>query len=108
MTPNGGQGRQSAITGSQVWRAGGGGAGQGSPAGGSPGQDGCGNGPQPGQANTGGGAGGGNNGGSAANGGSGVIILRHTKGPGDASGGTKTTDGSATIHTFTSSGTFTA
>ena len=41
-------------------------------------------------------------------GGSGIVILRHTKGPGDSSGGSKTTSGGATIHTFTSSGTFTA
>ena len=108
MTPNAGQGRQSAITGSQVYRSGGGGAGQGQPAGGTPGQGGGGSGSQPGQANTGGGAGGGNNGGSSASGGSGVVILRYSKGPGDASGGTKTTDGSDTIHTFNNSGTFTA
>ena len=59
-----------------------------------------------GSANTGGGGGGylysGNGGGS---GGSGIVIIRY-KGPQKATGGTVTTVGSETVHTFTSSGTF--
>ena len=59
-----------------------------------------------GSANTGGGGGGylysGNGGGS---GGSGIVIIRY-KGPQKATGGTVTTVGTETVHTFTSSGTF--
>ena len=59
-----------------------------------------------GSANTGGGGGGylfsGNGGGS---GGSGIVIIRY-KGPQKATGGTITTVGTETVHTFTSSGTF--
>ena len=59
-----------------------------------------------GSANTGGGGGGylysGHGGGS---GGSGIVIIRY-KGPQKATGGTITTVGTETVHTFTSSGTF--
>lgn len=57
----------------------------------------------PGVANRGGGGGGGADGGP---GGSGVFIIRYL-GPAQATGGTITTVGLYTVHTFTSSGTFT-
>jgi hypothetical protein len=60
---------------------------------------------QPGQANTGGG-GGGSRDQAGALGGSGVVIVRYP-GPQKATGGTITQVGGYTIHTFTSSGTFT-
>ena len=70
-----------------------------------------------GSANTGGGGGGGGSGGNpqwAAPGGSGVVVLRYLtadlttlSSSAVTSGGTKTTSGNYTIHTFTSSGTFT-
>ena len=58
--------------------------------------------------NGGAGTGGGPRG--AADGGSGIVIIRYTTAdaPSSASGGTKTTSGSDTIHTFTGPGTFTA
>jgi hypothetical protein len=68
-----------------------------------------GTGPIAGTANTGGGGGGGtgnNSGGGGASGGSGVVIVRYPTGTVTATGGTITTSGSDTIHTFTSSGTF--
>jgi hypothetical protein len=60
-------------------------------------------------ANTGGGGGGGTRAGSenGAAGGSGVVILRYV-GAQRGTGGTVTSAGGYTIHTFTSSGTFTA
>jgi hypothetical protein len=60
---------------------------------------------QPGEANTGGG-GGGSRDQAGAVGGSGVVIVRYP-GPQKATGGTITQVGGYTIHTFTSSGTFT-
>lgn len=65
-----------------------------------------------GTANTGGGGGGGGGytnvvGGQGANGGSGVVIVRYP-GAQRGSGGTVTSSGGYTYHTFTSSGTFTA
>ena len=61
-------------------------------------------------ANSGNGGGGTGSSRSAANGGSGIVIIRYTTAdaPPGASGGTKTTSGSDTIHTFTGPGTFTA
>ena len=59
-------------------------------------------------ANTGGGGGGGshyNSNNKGGDGGSGIVIIRY-KGPQKATGGTVTTVGSDTVHTFTSSGTF--
>ena len=59
-------------------------------------------------ANTGGGGGGGshyNSNNKGGDGGSGIVIIRY-KGPQKATGGTVTTVGSETVHTFTSSGTF--
>lgn len=64
-------------------------------------------------ANTGGGGGGGGrtygagSGGNGGNGGSGIVIVRYL-GTQKATGGTVTTSGGYTYHTFTSSGTFTA
>lgn len=56
--------------------------------------------------NTGSGGGGGNGGGgNSGAGGSGIVIIRY-KGPVKATGGTITSVGGYTIHTFTSSGTF--
>jgi hypothetical protein len=60
-------------------------------------------------ANTGGGGGGGshyNSNNKGGNGGSGIVIVRYS-GPQKATGGTITTVAGYTIHTFTSSGTFT-
>jgi hypothetical protein len=59
-----------------------------------------------GSANTGGG-GGGNTDGTQTSGGSGIVIIRYVTGTVTATGGTVTTVGSDTVHTFTSSGTFT-
>jgi hypothetical protein len=118
----GGVGLSSDISGATVFYAGGGGGGSGNPAssygtskGGAGGNGGGGQGGQlttggAGTANRGGGGGGGGfnafdfNGGS---GGSGVVILRY---PGSQRGigGTVTSVGGFTIHTFATSGTFTA
>jgi hypothetical protein len=59
-----------------------------------------------GTANTGGGGGGGNSG-TGGTGGSGVIIISYA-GSQRGIGGTVTSSGNNTIHTFTSSGTYTA
>lgn len=106
---NGGNGIASSITGSSVTRAGGGGGasttgGTGGTGGGGAGSSGAGPGGS-GTANTGSGGGGAisNNGG---NGGSGVVIIRYKTSDYTATGGTATTDGSYTIRTFNSSGTF--
>jgi hypothetical protein len=62
----------------------------------------------PGTANTGGGGGGGGyNAVPGGAGGSGIVILRYL-GSQKGTGGTVTSSGGYTIHTFTSSGTFTA
>ena len=102
----GGAGRTSTINGSPVARAGGGGKGSGGASGaGSGGSGGGASGNSAASANTGGGGGGGQGNGQAGNsGGSGIVILR----PADSSGGTKTTSGTDTIHTFTGDGTYTA
>lgn len=109
----GGDGVSSSITGSAVFRAGGGGGGQagGSNAGGDGGggagnQNGAGT---AGTANTGGGGGGARNagGGGGGAGGSGIVILRYA-GSQRGTGGTVTSSGGYTIHTFTSSGTYIA
>ncbi len=128
---NGGNGLASTITGTSVTRAGGGGGGAGSTSGsiggtGGTGGGGAGGRPVPptlstaGAVNTGGGGGGGSYGDGTsfgafsapgplpgANGGSGIVILRYL-GSQRGSGGTVTSSGGYTIHTFTSSGTFTA
>ena len=59
-----------------------------------------------GSANTGGGGGGGGEGPAGGNGGSGIVIVRYP-GPQKAIGGTVTSVGGDTIHTFTTSGNFT-
>jgi hypothetical protein len=61
-----------------------------------------------GTANTGGGGGGaGGSSGDGGAGGSGIVIIRYL-GPQLGTGGTVTSAGGYTIHTFTSSGTYTA
>ena len=110
---NGGSGLQYAISGTSTWYAGGGGggayggasytAGIGGLGGGGNGGNGT-NGTS-GTPNTGGG--GGSNGTTSAGlaGGSGIVIIRYL-GPQTATGGTITSIGGYTIHTFTSTGTF--
>ena len=113
----GGNGKASSITGSTVTRAGGGGGGShnsgtaslgGSGGGGNGGYN-SGN-PTDGTANTGGGGGGQDwfsVGTTAGGGGSGVVILSYTTTDfGTCTGGTKTTNGSKTVHTFTSNDNF--
>ena len=105
----GGAGVASSITGSSVTRGGGGGGGGNN--GGAGGSGGGGAGVNPGTggagtANTGGG-GGGSNGGTGGAGGSGIVIIRYL-GAQRGTGGTVTSAGGYTIHTFTSSGTYTA
>ena len=118
----GGNGLASSISGSSVTYAGGGGAaGAGGPSlnyGGAGGTGGGGAGGRgnsdaggaiagtPGTANRGGGGGGGTTSNGAA-GGSGIVIISYS-GNQRGSGGTVTTSGGYTIHTFTSSGTYTA
>lgn len=117
-TANGGAGVSSAYSGSSVGYGGGGGGGQAQGYGNSTalGQDGGGNGSfgssgaaTSGTANRGGGGGGG----ASVNvitsgaGGSGVVIIRYI-GAQRGTGGTVTASGGYTIHTFTSSGTYTA
>ena len=120
---NGGNGTSSSISGTLVTYAGGGGGGtrSGSGVGGTGGSGGGGNGGTTdlsrssthGGTNTGGGGGAGGHDGSGAgavqsgsNGGSGIVIVRY---PGSqrATGGTITSVAGHTIHTFTTSGTFT-
>jgi hypothetical protein len=105
---NGGAGTASSITGSSVTYAGGGGGGgyNGSTAG-TGGAGGGGNGASSGAgasgtANRGGGGGGGANGGNGGSGGSGVVIVSYSGGQ-RYTGGTVTSSGGNTIHTFTSS-----
>lgn len=109
----GGVGLQYSISGTATYYAGGGGGGGsgvirsgGSGGGGSSGTSGdAGN----GTVNTGGGGGGGYDyaTGEGGNGGSGVLILRYS-GSQRGTGGTVTSSGGYTVHTFTSNGTFTA
>jgi hypothetical protein len=120
----GGSGSASSINGTSVTRAGGGGAGanrSGTPSfqAGAGGSGGGGAGgvrddatvvvaATAGSVNTGGGGGGdGVGNGAGAAGGSGVVIIRYLGGQ-RGTGGTVTSAGGFTIHTFTSSGTFTA
>ena len=115
----GGAGVSSSITGSAVTRAGGGGGG--GAASSTRGVGGSGGGGDGGNSNTNGTSGTANTGGgggalgacnatgtkSAGSGGSGVVILRYL-GAQRGTGGTVTSSGGYTIHTFTSSGTYTA
>ena len=113
---NGGIGLAFSISGVTRYYSGGGGAGYGNNVGGGiGGLGGGGNGGvlsgengTPGASNTGGGGGGGGAGGTAGSaGGSGVVIVRYP-GPQKATGGNTITNVNGyTIHTFTSSGTFT-
>lgn len=107
----GGAGTASSISGSSVNYSGGGGgsgvtAGAGGAGGGGAGGTTTGT---AGTANTGGGGGGGFSTGSSAGGagGSGIVIISYV-GAQRGTGGTVTTSGGSTIHTFTSSGTYTA
>ena len=114
----GGVGLAYSISGSSTYYAGGGGGStQSGGTGGAGGNGGGGAGgtstnsyiPTAGTANRGGGGGAGGYGGSTingANGGSGVVIIRYAGGQ-KGSGGTVTSSGGYTIHTFTSSGTYT-
>jgi hypothetical protein len=115
---NGGAGKSNSISGSAVYYAGGGGGGgsQGDSLPPGNGVNGGGNGGVgatggAGTANTGGGGGGGGanggTGGPGGAGGSGVVIISYPTGTLTATGGTITTSGGNTIHTFTSSGTWT-
>jgi hypothetical protein len=112
QTNNGGSGAQSSITGTATYYAGGGGGGNrdGGP-GGSGGAGGGGNGTSAGTANTGGGGGGGPSA-SGQSGGSGVCIISYPSASQRATGGTVTTYTSGGqvywVHTFTTSGTFSA
>jgi hypothetical protein len=118
---NGGAGLASSITGSSVTRAGGGGGGtydggtggSGGTGGGGAGKASAGNGTN-GTVNTGGGGGGGGanstTGGAGGSGGSGIVILRMLTSnySGTTTGSpTITTDGSYTVLTYTSSGSYT-
>jgi hypothetical protein len=118
----GGPGVFSSITGSSIQRGGGGGGGADEtfnylPGIGGLGGGGAGGTPMfsagtSGTANTGGGGGGGTQS-AGGNGGSGIVVLRYKTDGSDGidaastTGGTKTTSGIYTVHTFTSSGTFT-
>jgi hypothetical protein len=108
----GGAGTSSSISGSAVTRAGGGGgAAQSTYTGGAGGAGGGGAGVTgadgtAGTANTGGGGGGGWQGQVGGIGGSGVVIISYL-GAQRGTGGTITSSGGYTIHTFTTSGTFT-
>jgi hypothetical protein len=101
-------GLASSITGTSVFRGGGGaGASTGTP--GTGGNGGGGDQSTAGTANTGGGGGGasGDVGATGAAGGSGVVIISYL-GPQRATGGTVTSSGGYTIHTFNSSGSYVA
>lgn len=110
----GGIGKASSISGASVTYAGGGGGGGVGSTGGTGGTGGGGAGTDggtatSGTANTGGGGGGAGALGSSGAGGSGICIISYvTPALDNGSGGTITHSGGNTIHTFTSSGTFTA
>lgn len=111
---NGGNGVASTITGASVTYGGGGGGGgagnngSGGSGGGGAGSTGAASGTA-GTANTGGGGGGAsyNTASTGGDGGSGVVIISYPTGSLTATGGSITTSGGNTIHTFNSSGTFT-
>jgi len=118
VSGTGGDGVTNSISGSGVCYAGGGSGGRWANVVNGVGLPGCGggaggNGGGPhtggnGTANTGGGGGGGSDGvGNGGAGGSGVVIISYPTGTINAAGGTVTSVGGNTIHTFTSSGTFT-
>jgi hypothetical protein len=106
----GGVGIASSINGTSTYRAGGGGGGGDNASG--PGGNGGGGAGSTGAAtngttNTGGGGGGSIFNNTSGTGGSGIVILRYL-GAQRGTGGTVSTAGSYTVHTFTGSGTFTA
>jgi hypothetical protein len=110
---NGGDGTPCSISGTtKYYGAGGGGAGWfslaegGSGVGGTGGKGSTGTSPTNGVANSGSGGGGTAQTGNLAYGGSGIVIIRYLTGTAMATGGTITHSGEYTIHTFTSSGTF--
>lgn len=108
----GGAGTASSITGSSVTYGGGGGGGSqvsgGAGGAGGGGAGGVGSGTAvAGTANTGGGGGGNGSAGNAGGGGSGIVVISYPTGTITATGGSISTCGSNTCHTFTSSGTFT-
>lgn len=114
---NGGNGTANSISGSSTTYSGGGGGScfDGGGTVGTGGTGGGGNGGKSnthvagtaGTANTGGGGGGGKGTGTTPAGGSGVVIISYVTGTMTATGGTITTSGGRTIHTFTTSGTWT-
>ena len=113
---NGGAGTSNSYSGTALFYAGGGGGGRDDRAGGSVGIGGSGVGGNggvnggAGAVNRGGGGGGGNvqlGGRTSGNGGSGIVIIRYL-GAQRGSGGTYTSVGGYSIHTFTTSGTYTA
>ena len=89
------------------YAGGGGGGSYAGGSGGSGGSGGGGNANSAGSANTGGGGGGGNSYSAGSTGGSGIVIVRYS-GSQRGTGGTVTSAGGFTYHTFTTSGTFTA
>lgn len=110
----GGDGTANSITGSSVTYAGGGGGGAnsgggagsaGGAGGGGAGGGGTSSNAAAGTVNTGGGGGGAGDG-TAGAGGSGVVIVRYLTGSITATGGSMTTSGAYTIHTFNSGGNF--
>lgn len=113
----GGAGTASSISGASVTYAGGGGGGAGVVAGGAGGVGGGGQGmpgvdpttfgPGNGTNGLGGGGGGNFNSFSGGTGGSGVVIISYVTGSMNATGGSITTSGGNTIHTFYGNGTFT-
>ena len=110
----GGVGLSNSINGTSTYRGGGGAGGSsagdnpsGGTGGGGNGANSSNTGATAGAVNTGGGGGGGGGSGGAAAGGSGVVIIRYL-GAQRGTGGTVTSSGGYTIHTFTSSGTYTA
>lgn len=117
---NGGDGISSSISGTSTYYSGGGGGsiynnyagsatpGQGGQGGGGIGIGATGQSAGDGTSNTGGGGGGGTYYITGGTGGSGIVIISYPTGSLTATGGTITTDGAGnTVHTFTSSGTFT-
>ena len=112
VSGNGGTGLEYDISGINKYYAGGGGgngfiAGGTSGTGGSSiGGDASDAGGDDGTANTGSGGGGASAAYTGGNGGSGIVIIRYETGQITATGGTRTTDGSDTMHTFTMNATF--
>jgi len=105
---SGGTGITSSITGTSTYYAGGGGGLAIGQPGGSGGPGGGGSGSNSGTGISGGTNLGGGGGGSAGAGGSGIVVIRYAGTVARATGGTVSITGGYVIHTFTTSGTFTA